>query len=475
MLPYDNHEYFSQQLYIPNKTTIHKNQNNNQNIIQNNNQNIGNPFMSQHKILTPSIKSFLTFDNVNKFVDKNKNNNSNSNSSTFFSIKKPDNQKESPVTFNRFLNGLLNSNEQFDDDNIEMKNESNSNNISSFINQSVSSGSIASYISKASSLVNINKEELYNARYHITNIEKLLEIEYDYVKCRKNRPKQTIRSTSFFITFVDYYNSLYRYFLLFSYLNKIGKGIDYLLCIRDKTILKGDLAKYHIYVQYLKGAEMNYDKLNTRDVVTIGLGAKKIISIMKSNGIILDEIGESKNKGPYVLDLNSMIENDDQIKNEIFRQNSLFDIENFQMNYILGIREVYYFYGNNIDYFNDILMYYIKLIKCDFDIIYFKDGLWSGFEDERKSIAIKLYFSDENILLEDFIRLITYNKGQDIFRTKNGLFKNPYKMIIITTDKPIERIYSNFKRPNFKEVFKIYKLDNIKDPEEIKEILNIFF
>ena len=188
MLPYDNHEYFSQQLYIPNKTTIHKNQNNNHNIIQNNNQNIGNPFMSQHKILTPSIKSFLTFDNVNKFIDKNKNNNLNSNSSTFFSIKKPDNQKESPVTFNRFLNGLLNSNEQCDDDNIEMKNESNSNNISSFINQSVSSGSIASYTSKASSLVNINKEELYNARYHITNIEKLLEIEYDYAKCRKDRP-----------------------------------------------------------------------------------------------------------------------------------------------------------------------------------------------------------------------------------------------------------------------------------------------
>ena len=444
------------------------------------------------KIFTPSLKSFLNIENLNLFFNKEIPNRSNSNNSTFFTVMKPENKKdvkpENPKDLSNDINSNrkanLNSNSKNDEDFIEMKDEctiSNDSgiinksisNISGIMNQSNSSRSFVEISSFASELINFDKKLLYAARYKVTQIEKLLNVQYEYNKTRKNRAKQTIRTTSFFITFIDHYNSLLQYFTIFLYLRKVAKGFNYLICVKDNDTDSNELVKFHIYVQYVKGAELNFEKLNTKDVCNLGTSAKKIVPIMKEYGILLDEIGEGKNKGPYVLDLNKMMEDDEQRLIDLNKRNSSFNVYNFQSKYFIEYKKVDYFYGINIEYFNDILMSYLKGVKNKFDIIFYIDGLWRGFNGEKSTIAVMPYFSDKEILLEDFIKLISFNKGMDIFKTDRGEIKNYYNRIIIVTEIPPERLYRNYDRPTFIEIFQFYNLDRIKNEQEIHIVLNL--
>ena len=440
---------------------------------------------NKNKIQTPSIKSLFNIENANLFIDKNSSFEKDKKFPILFSIIKPNDKTNDSLNIsNEFLANILNSCNKEDDRLIEMKNEINDNeNTLNFEQSNTISDNISNNISNISSsnellktfytsrIADIDKMDNFYTRNLVTNIERILKVEYNYSKSKKARFNITTHSSNFFITFIDNYNSLFQYHLIYNYLKHLKTNIDYLLCVKDKVILKNNLSKFHLYLQFSKGVELCFSKLNTKDVYTFNKSALKISEIMKDNGYIIDEMGTPKNKGPYCLNLNKKIENDNQDEIDMNLANSEFDIATFSQN-IEGMRQVYYFYGKYIDDFNDILMSYLKHINDDYELVYINDLFWEGFRKLDAPIGFYPNFNDENVLLEDFLKFISYNKISDIFNTKDGQFKNKYQKIIITTDKSPDELYENFRRLNWVAFFHIYQSDDILDVQNLHSILN---
>ena len=375
---------------------------------------------------------------------------------------------------NKNMQNLLKSEEDKKDDSfIEMKNESKNNNENIIkINSNESKFNITTKLSK---IINIDKIDLLNIRYKVSPIELFLGIEYDYSKNKQGNLQKTTHSSNFFITFVDYTNSIYKFFMLFNYLKKFDHGFRYFLCVRDTSVSSRGLSKFHIFVQYNSPVILFYSKLNTRDVDTIGLHDTKVVNIMKSYGVVLDEIGETKHENPLNIKYDDMI-NNPQIK-ELYmsKLNNEFDVVNFGKNCFDGFRDVYYFYGGDIDHFNDLLMNYLKLVKVKYDVIYYKEYFWEGFQNKKVEVGVYPCFSDEDLLLSDFVRLITYNRTKVEYTTKSGVFENNYKRIIFVSEKSPVDIYIKFRRPDWTCYFHVYKIANIKDEQNIHEILQFYF
>ena len=388
----------------------------------------------------PQLKNMYLIDKINVFMQKNK----------------------------LGENNLLSADS--DEGIIEMKNVCNNapgNNI-----QNHSSDSVSNITSKISTVTKISSFDVLQMRHKITAIENILKIQYDYSQYKKGKLAKAINSQNFFITFVDYNNSIYRYFLLYNYLKKFDFGFKYLLCVRDNSLNSGTYSKFHIYVEYRKFVNLFYSQLKTRDVVAFHFYNNDIVHVMKTHGVVLDEFGEPKYKNKLNEQTNNIVQKEGKLvvlKNKMHREN---DIEYFEKYYYNGFRKVYYFYGNNDAHFNDLLMMYLKYTKIKYDVVYYRNDKYEGFTNNQAAVAVFPYFSDNNIPLIDFVELITYHKQDVTFYTNNGPFKNNYKLIIIIGFKPPESLYIKLSRPDFSYFFNIYKTDAIKDIQTIHQIFN---
>ena len=120
--------------------------------------------------------------------------------------------------------------------------------------------------------------------------------------------------------------------------------------------------------------------------------------------------------------------------------------------------EVYYIEGpdsaKNRERAEELMLNFVEKFGNEYDEVIFSQGHWEGVQDDG-NIALYDKFDDRMVPFYEFLRFI--DTAIRTLQVENGSQHNNYKLVILTSEKPLDQIY-----PDANEAIKTEMFGNIK-------------
>ena len=120
--------------------------------------------------------------------------------------------------------------------------------------------------------------------------------------------------------------------------------------------------------------------------------------------------------------------------------------------------EVYYIEGpdsaKNRERAEELMLNFVEKFGNEYDEVIFSQGHWEGVQDDG-NIALYDKFDDRMVPFYEFLRFI--DTAIRTLHVENGSQHNNYKLVILTSEKPLDQIY-----PDANEAIKTEMFGNIK-------------
>ena len=313
----------------------------------------------------------------------------------------------------------------------------------------------------------------------LDDIDKLIENYFYFYKTESKPVKKDIYyNRSFHFCYTDDNNQTNTEILKTEL--KKGKNIQKLLAVEFFRISK-EKRRIYLYAQfknnpvYIDHSNIPFTKINYYNI-----SADKVENILKVNGEIICDEGESAVKGGNKrntnnndnAELNENININENVPPQISKQSIRSININERGNYFINDEgkkkvDVYYIRGNEGCGSYDFVLALLDKLHLPYTNIRYNNNYWLGNFDNISKIAIFDKFIYYNVPYDEFIILIS--DSIQYLNIKNNGHKNIFNKIFLLGSLKPQEIYKEINNNLFAKNVKTYEYEEIKNKANVEK------